>query len=894
MAEPPGQPDPGKLLKLGLSDTNLAAPFKSERTAWNPPEPETINKEIKGYEILDFIGRGGMAAVYRAKDTDGQSVAIKILPQDLSSNPVHFRRFQSEVDILGSLDHPNLVKVHGAGSTPSGIPYYVMEEMKGGDLASIGRIPLESCLNYMTQICESLAYLHEAGLLHRDLKPSNLLLSEDLETVKIADFGLARSLKPDPTDISLTRTGTQVGTLHFVAPELLKDPDKLSIKSDLYSAAVVFFQLLTNRLPVGHYDLVAEIPEVTSKGELFFNRALSSDVEQRFASAKEFRDAMLRAFPLNAIYTRRMLLAGGALVALGGGGAAYWSWRQKKDPDPTPAIPTTSTSPEFEISICHHWASPKFWGELSAEQFSVNHFVANPEAQLFHFVEDLDNNKFPGKSLTLKSASGLRICAEDKASHIENLILDGGTVSGDIVDAIKPALYPELFNKVSKISNNKAVLTGSISIKQTSVFSTGRSSAHQITIKSPLEGSSTMYICPPRKRLGVFLDGDNRNFTGGWFIQGRATNTGPNSLGPGPVTIDRGRLVIKSATKIGALRVEQNGTLALEADLKVTGAIFNGQVLPPGTYTSENLTNPRLQNFKGNGKLTVLEPRGTSPDIFQPKVNLATGDLKIITAKSSGKWNRTDTWDGPKPGHGRHDANGLTVSPFTYRVPEGIILRESSQASGLRYFGGRALLLESGSIPEIDGGMGFFGFAELHLNGGEIHYGKRYSELARELIGGTIIVNAKTKFQFPNRSDLQEKDFILQGKLKGDGPIHVYGGSEEYLYLNADTSEYDGIFHVEQGTLAPMNRDSLKTSEVVLEKGGCYLRCYCPGPATVAKLTMSSNSWIELRDCFLHIEELSIEGDKIPDGNYPYDAPELKGVVRSSKNGITVGSSRNS
>ena len=208
----------------------------------------------------NYSAAAGWLPFTGARNNTGDIFAIKLLPHDFASNPVSLKRFESEIKILKSLDHPNLVTTHEAGVSASGLPYFVMEEMTGGDLGSLGNLSLETCLDYVSQVCEALEFLHLSGLLHRDLKPSNLLLNEDRSVVKIADFGLAKPLGAELSQMSLTRTGTQVGTMHFLAPELLTDPDLLSMRSDLYSLGVVLYYLLTGNLPVGHYEPVSTPP----------------------------------------------------------------------------------------------------------------------------------------------------------------------------------------------------------------------------------------------------------------------------------------------------------------------------------------------------------------------------------------------------------------------------------------------------------------------------------------------------------------------------------------------------------------------------------------------------------------------------------------------------------
>ena len=161
--------------------------------------------------------------------------------------------------------------------------------------------------------------------------------------------------------------------------------------------------------------------------------------------------------------------------------------------------------------------------------------------------------------------------------------------------------------------------------------------------------------------------------------------------------------------------------------------------------------------------------------------------------------------------------------------------------------------------------------------------------MARELIGGTLIVQEPTLFSLPNKEFLQQKDFILQGEIRGDAPIKFFGDGEEYLYLNADTSDYSGHFEILKGTLAPMNADVLANSTVILTKDDCFLRAYCPGKAIVNRIEMSPQAQIELHQTQLTIHELIIGGVPVPDGNYLSQSPELRGVILPSANRIIIG-----
>src|SRR6516162_8542963 len=162
------------------------------------------------YEITTPLGAGGMGEVYRARDTRlDRSVAIKILPQEVSSDPVRKQRFEREAKTISSLNHPNICTLHDIGSQ-DGIEYLVMECVEGETLAKRlerGPLPLEQVLRYGAQLAYALDRAHRAGIVHRDLKPGNVMLTTS--GAKLLDFGLAKPVVPLVSGATLTAAATQ-------------------------------------------------------------------------------------------------------------------------------------------------------------------------------------------------------------------------------------------------------------------------------------------------------------------------------------------------------------------------------------------------------------------------------------------------------------------------------------------------------------------------------------------------------------------------------------------------------------------------------------------------------------------------------------------------------------
>src|SRR5499433_783505 len=206
------------------------------------------------YEITSPLGAGGMGEVYRARDTRlERTVAIKILPEQLSKDPTRKQRFEREAKTISSLNHPHICTLHDIGSQ-DGIDYLVMECVDGETLAKRlekGPLPLEQVLKYGPQIADALDKAHRAGIVHRDLKPGNIMLTAS--GAKLLDFGLAKPAAASVSGMTLTATtpvtqgGTIVGTYQYMSPEQVEGKE-LDGRSDIFSLGAVLYEMLTGQL----------------------------------------------------------------------------------------------------------------------------------------------------------------------------------------------------------------------------------------------------------------------------------------------------------------------------------------------------------------------------------------------------------------------------------------------------------------------------------------------------------------------------------------------------------------------------------------------------------------------------------------------------------------------
>jgi len=223
-----------------------------------------LGKKIGPYLVEKELGSGAMGAVFRGKHTGtGDRVAIKIIAPGLTANESAMRRFQREIDILKQLEHPNIARIYRSGKLQN-TPFYVMEYIEGQSLDLVlgrrDRLPWEEVVNIGRQLCAALQYAHERGIIHRDLKPSNLMFLKD-GTVKLTDFGIAKD-----TDVtSLTADNSTVGTAAYMSPEQCKGLRDLTLKSDVYSMGIMFYELLTGRKPF-HAETIIEMFKQHTKG----------------------------------------------------------------------------------------------------------------------------------------------------------------------------------------------------------------------------------------------------------------------------------------------------------------------------------------------------------------------------------------------------------------------------------------------------------------------------------------------------------------------------------------------------------------------------------------------------------------------------------------------------
>jgi serine/threonine protein kinase/capsular polysaccharide biosynthesis protein len=339
---------PECLLKAGIGsgvEIGMETGPDAIRTGFVPPAVAELAPLFPKLEILELIGKGGMGAVYKARQTQlNRLVALKILPPDVGHEPAFAARFTREAQALASLNHPGIVTLYefgqvarartplpaagpqnddahsaprpgsegGSASRPSSdtpqppLYFFLMEFVDGVNLRQLmhtGRVSARETLAIVPQICDALQFAHDQGIVHRDIKPENVLLDRR-GRVKVADFGLAkivggnqpltpsdgeRVAKPGEGSPALTDAGKVMGTPHYMSPEQIDAPGEVDHRADIYALGVVFYQMLTGELPGKRIEPPSRKVHIDVRLDEVVLRALEKNPELRYQQASVFK-----------------------------------------------------------------------------------------------------------------------------------------------------------------------------------------------------------------------------------------------------------------------------------------------------------------------------------------------------------------------------------------------------------------------------------------------------------------------------------------------------------------------------------------------------------------------------------------------------------------------------
>lgn len=254
-----------------------------------PLSPEELAPHFPQLEIIECLGRGGMGVVYKARQKRlNRVVALKLLAPERVSDIDFARRFEQEAQALAALNHSNIVTVYDFGQA-GGFYFLLMEFVDGVNLRQAmkaGRFTPQQALAVVPPVCEAMQCAHDHGIVHRDIKPENLLLDKD-GRVKIADFGIAKMLHADTSDVGLAES-QPAGTPQYMAPEQ-GEPTGVDHRADIYSLGVVLYELLTGELPAAKLQPPSLKVQVDVRLDEIVLRALESTPELRFQTAAELR-----------------------------------------------------------------------------------------------------------------------------------------------------------------------------------------------------------------------------------------------------------------------------------------------------------------------------------------------------------------------------------------------------------------------------------------------------------------------------------------------------------------------------------------------------------------------------------------------------------------------------
>lgn len=303
------------------------------------PERAALERALGAqYEIVRLLGRGGMGAVYLARDRElERAVAIKLLPPDLGVDVESRERFRREARTAAKLTHPNIVPLYSVGEA-EGMLYFVMGYVRGISLgermAREGRLSAEDVRSILAQLADALDYAHRQGVVHRDIKPDNVLLDDESGRPMLTDFGVAKARLSGAT---LTEVGTVLGTPHYMSPEQASGERDVDGRSDLYSLGIMGYAMLSGRLPFDGNSVrdiivqhLAKVPpplrsvasDVPDDLELVITRALAKNADDRWADGRTMAQAVGDAGTDESEHSADSITGSGMTIAIVWLGAA--------------------------------------------------------------------------------------------------------------------------------------------------------------------------------------------------------------------------------------------------------------------------------------------------------------------------------------------------------------------------------------------------------------------------------------------------------------------------------------------------------------------------------------------------------------------------------------------
>ncbi len=370
--------------------------------AQNPP-PSLEGSQISHFQILSFLGRGGMGEVYLAEDRRlGRPCALKLLPTEFTLSRSFVDRFDQEARAASALNHPNIITVYEIDQADK--RHFIVTEFVEGQtlrqLLGAGAPPLKSALDILLQTTSALAAAHQAGIVHRDIKPENIMVRPD-GLVKVLDFGLARVAGPQPFEAARspaaappdTRHSLIMGTANYMSPEQARG-ESVDARTDLYSLGVVIHEMLTGSRPTEDGAAGRKLPPALAR---IVARALKANREERYSSADELLVELRRCREeLDAKPQKRRRIASLSLAALAVLAAlgAYWVRRPDGSASTTPSRPVRSLAvlplKPLAADAADDYLGLGFANEIIARVSRIGGLVVRPTSAV---------NQYAGKSL---------------------------------------------------------------------------------------------------------------------------------------------------------------------------------------------------------------------------------------------------------------------------------------------------------------------------------------------------------------------------------------------------------------------------------------------------------------------------------------------------------------
>lgn len=287
---------PACLLERGAFDSRA----DSAGPGFDPPSIGELAPLFPALEILEFVARGGMGAVYKARQLElDRVVALKILPPAVAADAAFAERFAREARALAALNHPGIVTLYESGRSGE-LYYFLMEYVDGVNLRQLlqgERLSAREALAIVPKICDALQYAHDRGIVHRDIKPENVLLDRR-GGVKIADFGIAKLVGPELENSAVcdatgfTEAGKRLGTPGYMAPEQTDNPAAVDHRADIYALGVIFYQMLTGGLPDQPLAPPSRKTSIDVRLDEVVIRALERKPELRYQQASELKTVL--------------------------------------------------------------------------------------------------------------------------------------------------------------------------------------------------------------------------------------------------------------------------------------------------------------------------------------------------------------------------------------------------------------------------------------------------------------------------------------------------------------------------------------------------------------------------------------------------------------------------